>query len=51
MFSYYMFKHFERRREERNEASHEKKQEAYYDLLDVLRKKNTDNDNKKTENI
>ncbi|MEQ1676459.1 MAG: hypothetical protein ABL876_07155 [Chitinophagaceae bacterium] len=43
-----MFKLFERRRDERNKAHHEKRQDAFFDLLNALKEKDTDNDTNNT---
>lgn len=39
----YLFKHFEQRRDERNERQHEKRRKAYEDLLDRLKEKEDTN--------
>lgn len=52
LVAFYMFRHFENRRDARNTAHHEKRSEAFTDLLKTLTEKETTGhtENKK-ENI
>ncbi len=45
-FVFFIHQYFEHRRDKRNENFHEKKRDAYMNLLESLRKKKEMNDNK-----